>query len=120
MKNMVNLVQKTDEMSEQPEVKVKTKDVIVPAKRVVEASCKANLGQIKNKRALSFQIGEVDVPDGVQYSESIVLLNLRTNHYFKIAVVNDSSRDTIFKKNQRVGCLKYFNSIVPLEVKEIE
>ena len=71
MKNMMNLIQKSHEMSKQPEVRVKRKDAMIVAKRVIEVSCKTNLGQIKSKRVIPFQIGEVDVPDGVLYTEMV-------------------------------------------------
>ena len=58
---MVNLAQKTYKMYEQLEVRVKEKAVMIPANRVIEVSCKANLDQINNRRAMLLQIGEVDV-----------------------------------------------------------
>ena len=58
---MVNLVQKTYKMYEQLEVRVKEKAVMISANRVIEVSCKANLDQINNRRAMLLQIGEVDV-----------------------------------------------------------
>ena len=58
---MVNLVQKTYKMYEQLEVRVKEKAVMITANRVIEVSCKANLDQINNRRAMLLQIGEVDV-----------------------------------------------------------
>ena len=48
-------------MYEQPEVRVKEKAVMKPANRVIEVSCKANLDQINNRRAMLLQIGEVEV-----------------------------------------------------------
>lgn len=41
------------------------------------------------------------------------------NNYFKVAVVNDSSRVIVLKKNQKLRYLEYVNFIVPLEVKEV-
>ena len=41
-------------MSKQPEVRVKRKDAMIVAKRVIEVSCKTNLGQIKSKRVIPF------------------------------------------------------------------
>lgn len=52
IEDMVNLIQKTYVIIEQPEVRIKGKDVTLPANRVIEASCKASDGQIKNKRVM--------------------------------------------------------------------
>lgn len=46
-------------------------DVMIPANRAIEVSSKASLDQVNNRRAILFQIGEADVPDGVQYAKSI-------------------------------------------------
>lgn len=111
---MVNLVQKTYKMYEQLEVRVKEKAVMIPANRVIEVSCKANLDQINNRRAMLLQIGEVDV-----YRKHCNV-KPRINKYFKIAVVNDNRRDIVLKNNQKLGYLEYINPIVPLDVKEVQ
>ena len=48
------------------------------------------------------------------------MLKPGTNNYFKIALVNESSRDIISKKSRRVRYLEYFKPIVPLKVKIVE
>ena len=111
---MVNLVQKTYKMYEQLEVRVKEKAVMIPANRVIEVSCKANLDQINNRRAMLLQLVKLT------YTESIVMLKPRINKYFKIAVVNDNRRDIVLKNNQKLGYLEYINPIVPLDVKEVQ
>lgn len=50
---------------------------MIPANRAIEVSSKASLDQVNNRRAILFQIGEVDVPDGVQYAKSI---NVKTRN----------------------------------------
>lgn len=47
----------------------------MPTKGDIEVSCKVNLGQISSIRAMLFQIGEVDVPQGIQYAEIFVIIN---------------------------------------------
>lgn len=48
---------------------------MMPTKGDIEVSCKVNLGQISSRTAMLFQIGEADVPDGIQYAEIFVMLN---------------------------------------------
>lgn len=48
---------------------------MMPTKGDIEVSCKVNLGQISSIRAMLFQIGEVDVPQGIQYAEIFVIIN---------------------------------------------
>ena len=47
---------------------------MMPTKGDVEVSCKVNLGQISSRRAMLFEIDEVDVSDGIQYPEIFVML----------------------------------------------
>lgn len=51
--------------------------------------------------------------------QKVLMLKPGINNYFKVAVVNDSSRVIVLKKNQKLGYLEYVNFIVPLEVKEV-
>ena len=48
---------------------------MMPTKGDIEVSCKVNLSQISSIRAMLFQIGEVDVPQGIQYAEIFVIIN---------------------------------------------
>lgn len=51
--------------------------------------------------------------------QKVLMLKPGINNYFKVAVVNDSSRVIVLKKNQKLRYLEYVNFIVPLEVKEV-
>lgn len=51
--------------------------------------------------------------------QKVLMLKPGINNFFKVAVVNDSSRVIVLKKNQKLRFLEYVNFIVPLEVKEV-
>ena len=58
-----------------------------------------------------FQPGENDLPEGFMLKSS-------TNNYFKIPVVNDSSKNVILHKNTQIVYLESIKSIVPLQAEE--
>ena len=47
------------------------------------------------KNAMLFQPGEIDVPEGLQYAETVVMLKPSVNNYYKTPVVNDSNKDVM-------------------------
>ena len=51
--------------------------------------------------------------------QKVLMLKPGINNFFKVAVVNDSSRVIVLKKNRKLRYLEYVNFIVPLEVKEV-
>ena len=65
---------------------------------------------------LLFQPGEIDVPGGLQYAETVVMLKPRVNNYFKIPIVNDSNKNVMLHKNTQFGHLDSIKSIVSLQV----
>ena len=81
--------------------------------------CNVNVRFIKKKSTILFQIGEVDVPDGLQYAGSIVILKLVMKNYFSAAEVNKSNKDIMLKRSRKPGHLEYLNCIEPLELKDI-
>ena len=62
--------------------------VIIRAGRIVQVPCKEDVGFVKVKRVMLFQPGEINVPEGLQYAETVVMLKSSVNNYFKIPVVN--------------------------------
>ena len=70
------------------------------------------------KNAMLFQPGEIDVPEGLQYAETVVMLKPSANNCFKIPVVNYCNKDVILHKNTQLGYLESIKSIIPLQVKE--
>ena len=48
-----------------------------------------------------FQPVEIDVQEGLQYAETVVMLKPSTKNYIKMPVVNDSNKDvTLHKETQ--------------------
>ena len=117
VKQFVHLIQESFD-DKQALVKVRGKNMIIPAGRIVQVTCKADVGFKKVKKAMLFQPGEINVPEGLPYAEAVVMLKSSTNNYFKIPVVNDYSKDVILHKNNQLGYLQPIKSIVPLQVEE--
>ena len=117
VKQFVHLIQESFD-DKQALVKVRGKNMIIPAGRIVQVTCKVDVGFVKVKRAMLFQPGEINVPEGLPYAEAVVMLKSSTNNYFKIPVVNDYSKDVILHKNSQLGYLQPIKSIVPLQVEE--
>ena len=116
--NVRKLVQLIEEQSDDKQalVRVKGKNMITPAGRIVQVPCKPDVGFLKVKKGMLFQPGEIDVPEGLQYAETVVMLKSSSNNYFKIPVVNDSSKDGILHKNTKLVYLEFIKLIVPLQV----
>ena len=117
VKKLVQLIEETSD-DKQALVRVKGKNVITPAGRIVQVPCKPDVGFLKVKKAMLFQPGEIDVPEGLQYAETVVLLKSSTNNYFKMPVVNDCRKDVILHKNTQLGYLEPIKSIAPLNIEE--
>ena len=118
VKKFVHLTQEPSDDKQTP-VRVKDKDVIIPAGRIVQVPCKeADVRFVKVKKVMLFQPGEIDVPEGLQHAETLVMLKPSANNYSKIPVVNDSNKDVILHKNTQLGSLESIKSIVSLQVEE--
>ena len=119
VKKFVHLIQEPSD-DKQALVRVKGKNVIIPAGRIVQVPCRADVGFVKVKKAMLLQAGEIDASEGLHYPETVVMLKPSTNNYFKIPVVNDSNKDLILYKNTQLGYLESIKSIAPLQVEERE
>ena len=117
MKKFVHLMQEPSD-DKQTLVRVKGKNAIIPAGRIVQVPCKTDVGLVKMKKAMLFQSGEIDVPEGLQYAKTVVMLKSSARNYFKIPVVNDSRKDVILHKNTELGYLESIKSLVPLQAEE--
>ena len=67
-----------------------------------------------------FQPVEIDVQEGLQYAETVVILKLSTKNYIKMPVVNDSNKDVTLHKKTQLCYLESIKSIVALQVEERE
>ena len=118
MKSFVELIQQSESnCSKAPEVKVKGKNITIPAGKIMHVNCKSNVGLLKKKRAMIFQSKCVELPEGIQCAGSVIMLKLGVENYFKVPVVNDSNHNITIIKNTVIGNLEYVTSIVPLEVR---
>ena len=100
------------------QVKIKGKDIVIPAGKIMNVSCKARVGLIVEKRPMMFHGSDLDVSEGIQCADSLVMLKNGINNYFQVPVINDSAHDITLRKNLVVGRLEYVSSVIPLEVKE--
>jgi len=121
IKSFVNIITSTsDTENDILPVKIKGKDVVIPAGRIQQIQCKSSLRYIGKNVPMMFQQGEVCMPDGVTCYDNIVMLKAGQQNYFNIPVANNSKHDIGLQKNLVIGNLEYVNSIVPLEVRKKE
>ena len=111
----VNLLQMLD--SVEATVKVKGKNRIVPAGCIVEVTYNANIGNLSQTQPMIFQQEETELAEGLDCTDSIIMMKKGVNNYFKVPVVNSSDHDIILKKNMIMGRVEPIESLVPLEVK---
>ena len=64
-----------------------------------------------------FQQREVELPEGLECTDSVIILKPGTKNYFQIPVSNISNHDIVLKKNTIDGRAEYINSIIPPPVK---
>ena len=67
-----------------------------------------------------FQPVEIDVQEGLQCAETVVMLKPSTKNYIKMPVVNDSNKDVTLHKKTQLCYLESIKSIVALQVEERE
>ena len=116
METFVELVQQSKAQDKETEVKLKSKDVIIPAGKIVQINWETNVGLIEKNRALIFQQKVFELPEGIHCAESVVLLKPGVKNYFRVLVINDTNHDVTIRKNLTIGHLEDVSSIVPLGV----
>ena len=78
---MVHFIGATDEEA-QTCVKIKEKDIIVPAGKVLQVQCKADVGFLERKTPMLFQQHEAELPEGISAVGSVVTIKKGINNYF--------------------------------------
>ena len=63
-----------------------------------------------------FQQEETELAEGLDCTNSIIMIKKGVNNYFKVPVVNSSDHDNILRKNMIMGRLEPIKALVPLEV----
>ena len=115
----VDLIQGSKEQ-ENIEVKVEGKDIVIPADKLLQVCCKADVGYIDEVRPMMFNSSSEQTPEGLQFADTVVYLRKGIKNYFKIVLVNNSSHDIFLKKNTVLVHLDYVSSVIPLEVKTLK
>ena len=118
MKSLVELIQQSESnCSRTPDVKVKGRNITIPAGKIMHVNCNSNVELLKKERAMIFQSKCVELPDGIQCADSVIMLKPGIKNYFKVPVINDSNHNITIMKNTVIDNLEYVTSIVPFEVR---
>ena len=115
----VDLIQGSKKQ-ENIEVKVKGKDIVIPADKLFQVHCKVDVGYTEEVRPMMFNSSSEQTPEGLQCADTVVYLRKGIKNYFKIVLVNNSNHDIFLKKNTVLDYLDYVSSVIPLEVKNVE
>ena len=102
----VDLIQSTKEQ-ENITVKVKGKDIVIPADKLLQVHCKADVGYIDEMRPMMFNSSSEQTPEGLQCADTVVYLRKGIKNYFKIVLVNKSNHDIFLRKNAVPGHLSH-------------
>ena len=81
----VDLIQGSKEQ-ENIEVKVKGKDIVIPADKLLKVHFNADVGYIDEVRPMMFNSSSEQTPNGLQCADTVVYLRKGINNYFKLAV----------------------------------
>ena len=100
--------------------KINGKCYVILAEKIVQVTCKADVGPVEQVRPLMLSSTSDEVTEGLERVDSIIHLNPGTKYYFKVFIISESNRDIFLTKNTIIGSLKYISSIISLEVKKKE
>ena len=81
METFVGLIQQSRVHHKETEVKVKGKDIIIPAGKIVHINCKTNVCLIEKQRVMIFQQRDVELPEGIHFADSVVLMKPGIKNY---------------------------------------
>ena len=90
--SLVNFIAATEEKS-QTCVKIKEKDMAVPAGKVLHVQCKADVGFLERKILTMFQELKAELPEGISAADSVMTIQKGVNKYFHVPFVNSSKHD---------------------------
>ena len=88
-------------------VKIRANSITIPAGKLVQIPCKADISVIEKPTPMIFQQHEIQLPEGIDCIDSVVTLKKGARNYFKIPVSNSATHDITLKKNTVVGRLEY-------------
>ena len=67
-------------------VKIKGKDIVVPAEKVLHVQCKADVGFLERKTPMMFQQLETELPEGISALDSVLPIKKGISNYFQVPV----------------------------------
>ena len=118
MKSFVELIQQSESnRSGTPEIKVKRMNITIPAGKIMHVNCRSNVGLVKKERSMIFQSKCVELPEGIQCADSVIMLKPGIKNYFRVPVINGSNDNIAIIKNTVIGNLEYVTSVVTLEAR---
>ena len=79
-------------------MKINGKDCIILPGQTVQVTCKTNVGCLISPQPMIFEQGEVELPEGLKCTDSVILLRAGAKYYFQIPVSNSSNQDIVLKK----------------------
>ena len=97
IESFVNLIQSQEQ--EKVVVKIKGKDCIISPSRIVQVACKTKVGCFTSPQPMRFQQGEVELPEGLECTDSVIMLIPGAKNYFQFPVSNSSNHGIVLKKN---------------------
>ena len=62
-------------------------------------ACKTNVGCFTSPQTMRFQQGEVELPEGLECTDSVIMLKPGAKNYFQFPVSNSSNHGIVLKKN---------------------
>ena len=65
----------TKEEEAQTSLKIKGKDIVVLARKVLHVQCKSDVGFLERKTPMMFQQLEVELPEGISAVDSVVTIS---------------------------------------------
>ena len=93
----VNLIQSQEQ--EKVVVKLKGKDCIISPGSTVQVACKTNVGCLTSPQLMIFQQGELELPEGLECTDSVIMLKPGAKSYFQIPVSNSSNHEMVEEQN---------------------
>ena len=98
-------------------VKVKKRDCTIPKGQSIHINCRANYFSMESKTPVLFEpIENSNLPESLQISETLIVVNRGKSCCVKVEVTNNSAHDIIIPKHTEIGQLQLVKSVTPIEV----
>ena len=68
-------------------------NITIPAGKIMHVNCRSNVGLVKKERSMIFQSKCVELPEGIQCADSVIMLKPGIKNNFKVFVINDSNHN---------------------------